>query len=112
MAKHQHRGIDNTRPSLSRDQLITIEDLRDFKKELLAEIKSLFSKQAAPPPMKRWLKSIEIKQLLKISTGTLHNLRVNGLIPFTKIQGVVFYDFYDIEKILESGKTFHASKKE
>ncbi|WP_291122344.1 helix-turn-helix domain-containing protein [Flavobacterium sp. UBA6046] len=111
MAKHQYRGIDNNRPSLSRDQLITIEDLTDFKKEFLTEIKGLFAKQPPPPQMKRWLKSIEIKQLLKISTGTLHNLRVNGHIPFTKIQGVVFYDFYDIEKILEAGKTFSNPKQ-
>jgi hypothetical protein len=95
----------------NRDQLMTIGDLIDFKNEFLAEMKKIVGVQPAPPPVKRWLKSAEIKQLLKISTGTLHNLRVNGIIPFTKIQGVVFYDFYDFEKILEAGKSFNRAKE-
>jgi len=53
------------------------------------------------------LKSFEVKELLHISTGTLHNLRTNGTLPFTKIGGVVFYDLIAVEKILESHTKYH-----
>jgi len=34
-------------------------------------------------------------------TGTLQNLRVNGTLPFTKIGGVIFYEYEEIKKMLE-----------
>jgi predicted site-specific integrase-resolvase len=51
-------------------------------------------------PAKKWLKSYEVRELLNISPGTLQNLRINGTLPYTKIGGVMFYDYEDIKKIL------------
>ncbi|HZK92963.1 MAG TPA: helix-turn-helix domain-containing protein [Prolixibacteraceae bacterium] len=42
-----------------------------------------------------------MRKLLGISPGTLQNLRVNGQLPFSKIGGVLFYDFEDVRKMLE-----------
>jgi hypothetical protein len=56
------------------------------------------------------LKSFEVKELLQISTGTLHNLRTNGTLPYTKIGGVVFYDMIAVEQILERHTTFQKAK--
>jgi isocitrate dehydrogenase kinase/phosphatase len=39
-----------------------------------------------------------------VSPGTLQNLRVNGTLPFTKIGGVIFYDYDDIQRMLEENK--------
>ena len=50
---------------------------------------------------KKWLKSPEVRELLSISTGTLQNLRINGTLPYTKIGGVIYYDYDEILKILE-----------
>jgi len=93
-----------SRNSLLRDQLTTVSDLVDFKNDIITEVKKLLEAQANKP-VKRWLKSFEVQKILKISTGTLHNLRVNGTIPFSKIGGVVFYDLEDLQNILESHKT-------
>jgi hypothetical protein len=82
------------------NQLTTVEDLTNFKKDLLTEIRNIISAHTTQP-VKRWLKSFEVKELLHISTGTLHNLRTNGTLPYSKIGGVVFYDMVAVEKILE-----------
>jgi hypothetical protein len=84
-------------------QLITIDDLQQFKKQLLDELLLALKKQTGVVP-KKWLKSHELPRLLKISPGTLQTLKSSGVIPYTKIGGVHFYDYDDIQKLLESGK--------
>lgn len=83
--------------------IITPEDLENFKVELLEEIQKLLA-QRHTVPVRRWLKSHEVRRLLTISPGTLQNLRVNGTLPFTKIGGVIYYDYEDIQKMLEENK--------
>lgn len=83
--------------------IITLEDLLNFKQELLEEIKTLFL-QTHPTPAKKWMKSHQVRKLLTISPGTLQNLRINGTLPFTKIGGVIFYDYDDIQKMIERNK--------
>jgi hypothetical protein len=95
----------SSQPPVFANQLTTVEDLTNFKTELLSEIKLLLS-AVSTQPVKRWMKSFEVKELLHISTGTLHNLRTNGTLPFTKIGGVVFYDMVAVERILERHTTF------
>jgi len=85
-------------------QIITTEDLREFKIELLDEIRSIVSEQKSVTA-KKWLKSIEVRKLLNISPGTLQTLRINGTLPFTKIGGTNYYSFTDIEKLLSQKKS-------
>jgi hypothetical protein len=80
--------------------IITTEDLREFKMELLNEIKQLLNNQSGRSA-KKWLKSQEVMDLLGISPGTLQNLRVNGTLPYTKIGGVLYYDYQEIMEVLE-----------
>jgi predicted DNA-binding transcriptional regulator AlpA len=101
----------NTNPTLSMQrqerpagQLVTIEDLMILKSDLLGEIRKLL-KEASGQPVKKWLKSYEVRKLLGISPGTLQNLRVNGTLPFTKIGGVIYYDQEDIKEMLQSRKS-------
>ncbi len=79
--------------------ILTVEDLRQFKTELLEDIKTLMNHQSGKLS-KKWLKSPEVRELLDISPGTLQNLRINGTIPYTKIGGVIYYDHDEIQKIL------------
>jgi hypothetical protein len=100
----------NNRETVFPNQITTIADLMKFKKDIVEKLKSLIT-AIQPKPFKRWLKSFEIKELLHISTGTLHNLRTNGTLPFTKIGGVVFYDMVAVEQILEKHTTFKKVSK-
>ncbi|TRX32982.1 helix-turn-helix domain-containing protein [Flavobacterium sp. ZT3R18] len=83
--------------------IITTEDLIEFKKELLEEIKKIFESQTTTQN-KKWLKSAEVRELLNISPGTLQNLRINGTLSYTKIGGIMYYDNQDIDKLLEKNK--------
>lgn len=84
-------------------EIITREDLNQFKHELISEIKALLGgKQQAAA--KQWYKSWEVRQQLGISPGTLQNLRVNGTLQYTKIGGIMYYKAEDIQKLLEAGR--------
>jgi len=79
--------------------IITTDDLRDFKMELLDDIKKLLTNQVSGK-LKKYLKSSEVMTLLQISPGTLQNLRVNGTLPYTKVGGIIFYDSDEIQKVM------------
>ncbi|HBL79766.1 MAG TPA: DNA-binding protein [Aequorivita sp.] len=79
--------------------IITTDDLRDFKMELLDDIKKILTKQASGT-LKRYLKSSEVMEMLQISPGTLQNLRINGTLPFSKMGGIIYYDSEDIQKVM------------
>ncbi|WP_428327886.1 helix-turn-helix domain-containing protein [Mucilaginibacter sp.] len=80
-------------------ELITRDDLREFKNELLIELKQIM--QPGQGQSKKWLKSSEVRKMLNISPGTLQNLRINGTLRFTKIGSIMYYKLEDINKILE-----------
>jgi len=80
-------------------QIITTDDLRDFKVELIDEIRNLISEQKTSVT-KKWMKSVEVRKLLNISSGTLQTLRINGTLPYTKIGGTNYYNVSDIEVLL------------
>ena len=84
-------------------EIITTDDLREFKTELLTEFKKML-KEHHGQPSKKWLKSYEVRKMLGISPGTLQNMCINGTIPFAKMGGILFYDSEDIRKILEDNK--------
>jgi hypothetical protein len=84
-------------------EIITTDDLREFKIDLLDNIKQLLSNNNGQP-QKKWLKSPEVRKLLAISPGTLQNLRINRTLPFTKVGGVIYYDLEDINKIMTNNK--------
>ena len=83
--------------------IITTDDLRDFKIELLDDIKKILIKQSGSG-LKKYLKSSEVLDLLKISAGTLQNLRVNGTIPYTKMGSIIFYEADEIQKVMTANR--------
>lgn len=85
--------------------IITTEDLYDFKLELFSELKKLLNEnEQKPNHLKKYLKSNEVMELLQISPGTIQNLRINGTIPYTKIGGIILYEYEEIISILNNNK--------
>lgn len=84
-------------------QLVTVDDLHQLEKRIVREILSAL-KVPLQTNSKKWMKSHEVRRMLKISPGTLQNLKTTGVIPYTKIGGVHFFDYEDIQRLLESGK--------
>ena len=83
--------------------IITTDDLRDFKIELLDDIKKILTKQSSGT-LKKYLKSSEVMEMLQISPGTLQNLRINGTLPFSKMGGIIYYDSEDIQKVMRDNR--------
>jgi len=88
-------------------EVITKEDLQEFRSQLMEDFKAILAnKQSAP--QREWLKSFEVRRLLKISPGTLQNLRINGTLTYTKIGSIIFYSSQDIEKLLVQNQINHS----
>lgn len=85
------------------NQLITVDDLFNFKKQLVDELLTALKSQPGIV-QKKWMKSHEVRRLLKISPGTLQTLKSSGVLPYTKIGGIHFFDYDEIQQILQSGK--------
>ncbi|PNW27419.1 helix-turn-helix domain-containing protein [Formosa algae] len=83
--------------------IITTDDLHEFKLELIDDIKRLLAEQSKRQ-LKTYLKSAEVMSLLKISSGTLQNLRLNGTIPYTRIGGIIYYSAEEIQAVMIENK--------
>ena len=80
-------------------EVITREDLNEFRTLLLSDLNAMFNSK--PQQQKQWLKSSEVRKLLKISPGTLQNLRINGTLNFNRIGGILYYKYDDLKKLME-----------
>ena len=78
--------------------IITKEDLKEFKIELLEDLQKILN--SSKTMEKKWLKSNEVRKILKISSGTLQTLRINGTLQYSKVGGTIYYNYQDIEKML------------
>jgi len=98
-------------------EIITTDDLRQFKIELINDMRILLNEQAERNNQKKWLRTTEVKKLLQISASTLQNLRINGTLSYSKIGGSFFYNAMEIDKIIQAnqtnlqGKSFDASNQ-
>lgn len=84
-------------------EIITKEDLNEFRELLLNDLKNLLQGKPIAENSK-WLKSYQVKNLLKISPGTLQTLRVNGTLNYTKIGGILYYKYEDIQRLLDGNR--------
>ena len=80
-------------------EILTRDDLQQFREQLLNDIKGLIS--TPREQVKQWLKSAEVRKMLSISASTLQTLRINGTIRFTRVGKIMYYKNDDIVKLLE-----------
>jgi hypothetical protein len=66
---------------------------------LLADIKVLLA-EAPRTDRKPWLKGSEVRKLLGISAGSLQNLRITGRLKSSKVGGIHYYRYEDIERMI------------
>lgn len=86
-------------------EILTTDDLREFKLEVISEIKKILSDhQASKPEGKRFLKSNDLQELLDLSPASLQNLRNARILPYTKIGGTFFYDWEDVIQLMNKYK--------
>jgi hypothetical protein len=94
---------ENSRGSTRRDQLLTVQDLIDFKDQLITDITKLLKEQGGQATT-QWLKAIDLRKMLRLSAGKLQYLRDKGVIPYKKLGGVTYYNLNEIQELMNSGK--------
>ena len=83
-------------------EIVTREDLQLFRVQLLNDIKELITPEGSKEE-KQWLKNNEVRKLLKVSANTVQRLRIAGKLRSSKIGGIHYYRFDDVQNLLESG---------
>jgi hypothetical protein len=79
--------------------IITRADLDRFRVQLLADIKALLA-EMPKNGQKPWLKGSEVRRLLSMSAGSLQNLRISGRLKSSKVGGIHYYQYEDIERMM------------
>ncbi|MBK0379200.1 helix-turn-helix domain-containing protein [Mucilaginibacter segetis] len=79
-------------------EMITKEDLLEFENRLLETLKKMMGQHT--DPQKKWLRSAQVRKMLNISPNTLTSMRVNGIIKYTRLGGIMYYNHDDINKML------------
>jgi hypothetical protein len=82
-------------------EIITAEDLELFRIKLLSDLREIISESEKTVP-KPWWKGREVRSFLKIGTSKLQSLRITGKLPSSKIGGIHYYRYEDIEKMLKN----------
>ena len=86
---------------MNKDELITKADLEQLKTEIKDVIISLIDDKFSK---NKWLKSNDVQKMLGVSYSTLKSLRLNGVLPHSKIGGTIYYNYSDIIKVLSRNK--------
>ena len=79
-------------------EIITKEDLEAFRQTLLNDLKVLLATNKKE--RKEWLRCADVRKILKVSTGTVQNLRISGKLKSQKVGGIHFYKLTDIENMI------------
>lgn len=87
-------------------EIVTKSDLQEFRLQLLNDLRKVLNVQP-PAPEKTWLKSSEVRKLLKISPNTLQTLRATGKLHPSKVGGLLFYSQEEISALLNNKETGH-----
>ncbi len=82
-------------------EVITKEDLQQFRMQLINDLKQLLLPQEAKW-VRPWLRNSEVRKLLNISANTVQRLRIAGKLPSSKLGGIHYYRYEDIQKLLNS----------
>jgi excisionase family DNA binding protein len=79
-------------------QVLTTEDLEQFRKQLLNDIEKLLNVKYP----KKWLKTSEVMELLGMSEVTLQTLRNKGQLPFRKVGGTVYFNAQELDEYIQN----------
>ena len=76
------------------------ETLLDVAREVFPFIAKELPRLEKPP--KEWLPNPEAQEYLGVSKSTLQRWRDDGVLPYSKVNGSIFYRRADLLKVLES----------
>lgn len=82
-------------------EVLTKEDLQQFRIQILNDIRQLLI-PLVTKPMKPWLKNSEVRKMLNISSNTIRRHRISGKLRYSRVGGIYYYRYEDIEKLMDN----------
>lgn len=79
-------------------EILTKEELLIFKSELIRELTKVIKPNEVP--QEKWLTSSIVRKLLNISSTTLQNLRIKGILTYQKVNNTFYYARTDVIQLL------------
>ena len=89
-------------------EIITKTDFNAFKLELRDLILEILNN--SQPFKKEILSNDELMELLNVSSSTLRKYRITGKLTYSKVDGLIYYEYEDIQNFIRSFKTNTLSK--
>lgn len=87
---------------MSINDLLTKQDLVDFEERMNERFHQALANSG--PAHKKWLRSKDVTKLLGISMSSLQNFRINGTLPYVKLDGTIFYDYDEIMAVMKTNE--------
>ena len=89
---------------MSKDELITKDDLDRVKQQIIQEISKLVtdSKQIPPIANAKRLRTRDVRKMLGVSENKLKDMRLKKQIPFERLGNTLFYSEAEILAILNN----------
>lgn len=78
-------------------EIITTEDLRNFKQDVLNTIKEMLKVDDGNNP--EWIKAKEVKTLLSVSDNTLRQLRIEGKLSRILMGRSYYYNKQEVQNL-------------
>jgi helix-turn-helix protein len=82
-------------------EVLTRDDLLQFRKDLIEEFKKMYAGVSLQEQHAEYLKSGEVKRMLKCSNSTLQFYRQSGKLPAQKVGGTYYYTQDDIHHLMK-----------
>ena len=89
-------------------EIITKTDFNAFKLELRDLILEILNN--SQPFKKEILSNEELLELLNVSSSTLRKYKVTVKLTYSKVDGLIYYEYKDIQNFIRSFKTNTLSK--
>jgi len=87
--------------------MLTLSEFQAFVERIEKSLKRLENHCTNFGLKDRWLDNQEVMQLLKISQRSLQSHRDQGILPFTRLCGKIYYKASSIEDLLEQNMSDH-----
>jgi len=87
------------------DQVVLITSPTEARRvigEVTKEVLSNLVKDLQPSEPKTWMTNREAMEYLGVSKATLQRYRSDGRLPFSKVDGLIFYRCSDISAFLDA----------
>lgn len=68
--------------------------------DLVTELRNIINDCKA----KEWLRTRDLAEYLNISLSQVHVLKDEGVLPYTKLAGTIYFEKADIDKALDANK--------